>query len=401
MGTQLDTHAGLTTLSTTAVCAIAATALAVAMGIGRFASTPLLPLMVRDGSLAPSAGAWLAAANYLGYLAGALVAGRLGLSLPALMRASLAGIVITTAAMGILDGLAAWKGLRFAAGIFSAWALVAVSAWALQHLAQARRTDLSGMVYAGVGLGIAFAGLFCLAAAQPGVPTGRLWLELGVLAALAAIPVSLFVGRPSRAFSQLNATPPAVDGKRGSHSGLVICYGVLGFGYILPATFLPALAREVVDDPQMFGLAWPIFGMAAALSTIAIGRRLAHTNRLRVWAISHLLMAAGVFVPSVWLTPAAIAIAALAVGSTFMVATMIGLQEARTRSPHNATRLLAAMTAAFAVGQLAGPVVSGVLDLLHIGHRSALAYALQLAALSLAASAIYLWHQSRLPAQAS
>ena len=107
MRPQLDTHAGLTTLSTTTVCAIAATALAVAMGIGRFASTPLLPLMVRDGLLAPSAGAWLAAANYLGYLAGALVAGRLGLSLPALMRASLAGIVITTAAMGVLDGVAA------------------------------------------------------------------------------------------------------------------------------------------------------------------------------------------------------------------------------------------------------------------------------------------------------
>jgi len=28
--------------------------------------------MVRDGSLAQSAGAWLAASNYLGYLAGAL-----------------------------------------------------------------------------------------------------------------------------------------------------------------------------------------------------------------------------------------------------------------------------------------------------------------------------------------
>ena len=188
MRPQLDTHARLPSLSVTAVCAVAATALAVAMGIGRFASTPLLPLMVRDGSLAPSAGAWLAAANYLGYLAGALLAGRLGLSLSALMRASLAGIVVTTAAMGVLDGLAAWMSLRFAAGIFSAWALVAVSAWALQHLAQARRSDLSGMVYAGVGLGIAFAGLFCLAAAQPGVPTDRLWLELGVLAALAVDP---------------------------------------------------------------------------------------------------------------------------------------------------------------------------------------------------------------------
>ena len=50
-------------------------ALAVAMGIGRFAFTPLLPMMQSDGGLSLAAGGWLAAANYLGYLFGALSAG--------------------------------------------------------------------------------------------------------------------------------------------------------------------------------------------------------------------------------------------------------------------------------------------------------------------------------------
>lgn len=389
-----DIHARLPTLSLAAVCAIAAGSLAVAMGIGRFALTPLLPIMARDGSLAPSAGAWLAAANYLGYLAGALVASRLGLTAPALIRASLAGIVAATAAIGILDGLAVWMGLRFAAGVLSAWAMVAISVWALQHLAQARRADLSGMVYAGVGLGIAFAGLFCLAAARPGVSAARLWLELGALTALAVALLSLFVGRPTGVSSQPQSTPPANRVPR-SHAGLVICYGALGFGYVLPATFLPALAREVVDDPQVFGLAWPIFGIAAALSTMAIGRGLAQANRLRVWAIGHLIMATGVVLPSLWLAAATIAIAALAVGSTFMVATMLGLQEARARASGDPTRLLGAMTAAFAVGQLAGPAFSGSIDLLQIGHRAALGHALQLAAFALAVSAVYLWRKSR------
>ena len=44
-------------------------ALAVAMGIGRFAFTPLMPLMMRDGTLSVAAGAEWAAANYGGYLA--------------------------------------------------------------------------------------------------------------------------------------------------------------------------------------------------------------------------------------------------------------------------------------------------------------------------------------------
>ncbi len=363
------------------------------MGIGRFAFTPLLPLMIRDGSLAQSAGAWLAASNYLGYLAGALTASRLGLSLPMLMRASLAGIAVATAAMGAFDGLAAWIILRFVAGVLSAYTLVATSAWALQHLTRAASANLSGIVYAGVGLGIALTGLFCVAAAQPGVPAGQLWLELGVLAALAVACSSPFVGRPLET-SALARSTSHPDVTLGPYTGVVVCYGVLGFGYILPATFLPALAREVVDDPQLFGLAWPVFGVAAALSTIATARRFGHANRLRVWAVGHLLMAAGVTLPSVWLAPVTIAIAALLVGSTFMVVTMIGMQEARARAPGNPTALLGLMTAAFAIGQLAGPVVSGTLDLLPIGHSTALGYALQLAAFALALSAAYLWRHS-------
>ena len=393
MTPQLDIHARRPSLSITAVCAIATTALAVAMGIGRFAFTPLLPLMVRDGSLAQSAGTWLAAGNYLGYLVGALTASRLGLSPAMLMRASLVGIAVATAAMGAFDGLAAWMILRFVAGMLSAYALVATSGWALRHLTRAASTNLSGIVYAGVGLGIALTGLFCIAAAQPGVPARQLWLELGALAALAVACSSPFVKRPLDASAHARATSQP-DVPLGPYTGLVVCYGVLGFGYILPATFLPALAREVVDDPQLFGLAWPVFGLAAALSTIAIARRFGHVNRPRVWAVAHLVMAAGVVLPSLWLAPVTIAIAALLVGSTFMVVTMIGMQEARARAPGNPTALLGLMTAAFAIGQLAGPVVSGTLDLLPFGHNTALSCALQLAAFALALSAAYLWRHS-------
>jgi hypothetical protein len=363
------------------------------MGIGRFAFTPLLPLMVREGSLAQSVGAWLAASNYLGYLAGALTASRLGLSLPMLMRASLAGIAVATAAMGASDGLAAWIILRFVAGVLSAYSLIATSAWALQHLTRAASGNLSGIVYAGVGLGIALTGLFCVAAAQPGVPAGQLWLELGVLAALAVACSSPFVGRPLETSTPASSTSHS-DVALGPYTDVIVCYGVFGFGYILPATFLPALARAVVDDPRLFGLAWPIFGIAAALSTIATARLFGHASRLRVWAVGHLLMAAGVILPSLWLTPATISIAALLVGSTFMVVTMIGMQEARARAPGNPTALLGLMTAAFAIGQLAGPVVSGALGLLPIGHNTALGYALRLAASALTLSAAYLWRHS-------
>ncbi len=78
-----------------------------------------------------------------------------------------------------------------------------------------------------------------------------------------------------------------------------------------------------------------------------------------------------------------------------MVVTMIGMQEARARAPANPTALLGSMTAAFAIGQLAGPLFSGIVDLLPIGHGAALGYALQLAGATLVLSAAYLWSQSR------
>ena len=60
-------------LSTTSLVTTGFVALAVAMGIGRFAFTPVLPMMRHEGALSVTGAAWLASANYAGYLAGALL----------------------------------------------------------------------------------------------------------------------------------------------------------------------------------------------------------------------------------------------------------------------------------------------------------------------------------------
>ena len=64
-------------------------ALAVAMGIGRFAFTPILPMMLHDGVVDLQRGSWLASTNYIGYLVGAVLCTldpwlrpRLGMTLP-------------------------------------------------------------------------------------------------------------------------------------------------------------------------------------------------------------------------------------------------------------------------------------------------------------------------------
>ncbi|MDM0080757.1 YbfB/YjiJ family MFS transporter [Variovorax sp. J31P179] len=380
-----------------AVCGAGLLALAIAMGIGRFAFTPMLPLMIRAGSADVGAGGWLAAANYAGYLLGALTAARLPLSPQRTGLLSLAVIVGSTAAMGLVDSLAAWLLLRGIAGVASAWALVSTSVWCLSWLARLGRPNGAGMVYAGVGAGIALAGLYCWRAGAADIAPDRLWLHLGLLALVGSIIVAALMPREAGPVAVAAAAPgtgPASAAPGDSQWDLVICYGMLGFGYILPATFLPVLARAVVDNPAVFGAAWPVFGAAAALSTLLAGALLSGLSRRHVLAGSHLLMALGCLLPVLHLSAGTVLAAALLVGGTFMVATMAGIQAARAGATGDPARALGRMTASFAIGQMAGPVLSSALSGGAAGFGG-LFIALATGAVTLLASAAWLLRAPR------
>ena len=369
--------------------------LAAAMGIGRFAFTPMLPLMLREDVLDVAQGGWLAAANYAGYLAGALTASRLPLRPGALTIAALLATAALTAAMALPLPLL-WLSLRFLAGATSAWVFVATSVWCLGALAGRGATWASGWVYAGVGVGIALTGTHCLVASAAGVRSQPLWLQLGGLALMLALPVWWVIARRETVGA---GTPPV--GRRDvaaghGNRGVVVCYGVMGFGYILPATFLPVLARGVVDDPRLFGLAWPLFGATAALSTLLGAGLMRGATRLRTWAACQLLMGVGVLLPALRQDAGTIAASALLVGGTFMVITLAGVQEMRARAatPARAASLVGSVTAAFACGQIAGPVVSALLLRLGAGG---LLLALAIGAASLFATVPWLWRASSSP----
>ena len=164
------------------------------------------------------------------------------------------------------------------------------------------------------------------------------------------------------------AAGPAISAPAGAPRGavrrdawrLVLCYGAFGFGYIVPATFLPAAARQLVADPAVFGWAWPAFGLAAAGSTAATSRWWRDASPRRLWVSGHLVMAIGLLAPAVRMSVSMLLFSAVCVGGTFMVVTMAGMQEARRVAGPSAPRLMAAMTAAFAVGQLVGPFTVSV-----------------------------------------
>src|SRR3954454_15806290 len=90
--------------------------LAVAMGIGRFAFTPLLPLMQQDAGLTLVQGGWLATANYAGYLAGAVICMAWPPAAARAIRRGLVSIALFTLGMGLTHEPWLWSALRFLAG---------------------------------------------------------------------------------------------------------------------------------------------------------------------------------------------------------------------------------------------------------------------------------------------
>src|SRR5437667_12673191 len=119
-------------------------ALAVAMGIGRFAFTPVLPMMQADHGISVAQGGWLASANYLGYLAGSLFAMHPNIPARTAIRIGLVLIAACTLAMGSEHHFVAWLILRASPGSASALLLIVVSAWILRKLAHEGRGHLSG-----------------------------------------------------------------------------------------------------------------------------------------------------------------------------------------------------------------------------------------------------------------
>ncbi|QQC64055.1 YbfB/YjiJ family MFS transporter [Paraburkholderia ginsengisoli] len=168
-------------------------ALAVTLGIGRFAFTPLLPLMLHAGGalgqpqLDIRQGGWLASFNYAGYFIGAVTCAALRVEPSRMVRGGLLVTVLLTLAMGVTSQFWVWAVVRFVAGAVSAWTFVFASQWGLRRLAELGAHGWSGVIYTGPGVGIVGTGLLVSAAGGYGATMG--WIGFGLIGAILSVAV--------------------------------------------------------------------------------------------------------------------------------------------------------------------------------------------------------------------
>ncbi len=360
-----------------------ALALATAMGIGRFAFTPLLPMMLADGVVDLPGASWLASANYLGYLVGALLC-----TFQPLIWARLKGLPVVTATTWLRAGLVAtcvltlgmalhvpalWPWLRFAAGVASAFVFVFTSGWCAAQLAERHASHLGGVMFTGPGAGIALSGILASGMVVLHWKAAAGWLIFGLLACVLTACVWRIINSQKTVAARVNfessmaqvpiqaqaQTIPVVS--RWQMSWLAIAYGLDGLGYIITATFLPVIARQAMPGSAWLDLFWPLFGLAVIAGAL-LSTRVSLKGDLRyLLAAGYMMQAVGVII-TVWLpTPLGFALGSLMLGLPFTAITFFALQEVRRLKPHSTASYMGLLTAVYGAGQIAGPPLAAVL----------------------------------------
>jgi predicted MFS family arabinose efflux permease len=339
--------------------------LAIAMGVGRFAFTPILPMMLHDGVLDLAVAGRLATANYIGYLVGALAA----MLVPkqwdqtTVIKLALFLTVIFTALMAV-PVPSAWVVFRFLAGVASAVGFVFTSGWALAQLS-GTSGSMGSAIYTGPGAGIAMSGIIATIMSAAGFTAQLGWMTFAAMSAVMSAVIWGVFRRTKPVDPYYLGTSRATSGRvpRSEMPLFAVAYGLAGFGYIVTATYLPVIARNAIPGSPLLTVFWPLFGVSGVAGSLVAARVRKSADARLYLVVSYLIQAAGVAISVLWKDAIGLGLSSILVGVPFTAISFFAMNEVRRiRTSHHA-RYMGLLTAVFAIGQIMGPpVVSSILS---------------------------------------
>lgn len=354
--------------------------LMIGMGYGRFAFTGVLPLMLNEGLLTLHEGNLAASANYAGYLVGALLLARVQPG--AATRLSIISAGLTIASLALLAGELAVDHYYAARRRRRAerdnadcrFAVAAGTYGASSRGAVAVCRGGAGDIYlrGGIALGHALS-----------LTSQQIWLLCALCAGLLlALAIRWLLTPPAalvRASHVETSLPASGSDTRRAAWRLLMVYGLAGFGYIITATYLPLFLSGSLQSVDPVHL-WALFGLAAAPSCLIWHKLVLKWGYRQALTRNLLFQALGVILPACSASLLFCVLSALLVGFTFMGTVTIALPKAKSLSHQVSFNMIAAMTALYGVGQIAGPLITGALYQIAASFNPAL-YAAALALL--------------------
>lgn len=276
----------------------ASSASLVGIGLARFAYTPLLPAIIDAHWFAPSAAAYLGAANLAGYLAGALLGRPLVARVPAhiALRGLMLLVAIAFFACAVPVSLTWFFVWRLLSGISGGALMVLAAPTVLPHVPHRRRGIASGAIFAGVGLGIALSGTLVPLLLRQGLT--ETWCGLGVLSLI--LTAIAWSGWPTMAVAT-QAAPETQSPQRLPTvrlRALYVEYALNAAALVPHMLFLvDFVARGLGQGLNTGAQYWVLFGLGAVVGPVLNGHladRIGFRSALRA---AFVLQALGVVLP--------------------------------------------------------------------------------------------------------
>ena len=345
--------------------AVAGTAaVTVALGISRFAYTPILPFMQSDLELSSTELGALASWNFFGYLIGSLIA----LIRPnwffterTIFFLALSLSILTTGLMGLTETTIIMVITRFLAGISSALTLIVGTGLIFRNFDIAGQSNLKLTHFCGFGLGITISALTVPIANKFGFGWSSQWLILAPVCCILVVPTLLFIPRET-AYSELPGETKSDRSKSIlAFTFVAVGYGLFGLGYIIFGTFISAMSLKLTNLASFGEYVWLIVGITAIPSVFLWQKLSTFIGKDLALAIACVSSAIGIFFAIQFVSVLSLTIGCMLYGAGMPGIVALALLEGKDRYRGSLVSAVAILTLSFSIGQMVGPLLAGFL----------------------------------------
>ena len=362
--------------------------LILAVGVARFAYTPLLPIMQKQAGLGVSEAGWLAALNYAGYLSGALIASQISdLRLKdRLYRIGMVFAVLSTILMGLSDHFAVWAISRYVAGLCSAASMLLGTGLILNWLIRHNHRSELGIHFSGLGIGIAGCAA-AVAVMSHWLDWREQWFAFAMIGCLLLVPALRWLPAPDS--SGVTNSGQKMEDHPPSSLFLKLfmaAYFCTGVGYVVSATFIVAIVDHLPGLAGKGTMIFLVIGLAATPACILWDLMARRTGDLNALILAAVLQIIGILLPVMVGGLAASVVGALLFGGTFIGMVSLVLTMAGRYYPTRPAKMMGKMTISYGVAQIIAPIITAWFAL----HQGSYASGLYLAAGALSIGTVLL-----------
>lgn len=332
----------------------------IAIGLGRFIYTPILPNMQNALNLSSTMMGIISSYNYLGYLIGSIIPiiWKFSNHRNIIIFSSVIS-VITIFLMGITTDMKLFILLRFLCGISSALGFIFTISFMFNFFKDSKNKTLQLYHFCGIGLGIVIGTIAVWITSTYGFFWYHQWICIGYIGILLCIPLVLFIPK------QLVVNNEKKTSKKSKFNAsfLTISFGYFffGIGYIIFGTFISAMARDEFNISSYQYFFWIIVGLFAIPSVLIWDRISKKISVDYLLFFSCFIVTLGVLFLFFGNKLNFFFISCLLYGLGVPGSVALILVEGKKRFVGNINTSVAILTSAFSIGQILGPYLSGIL----------------------------------------